>query len=96
MSKEKLLKFPTKVNNHVYEILVIIMDKSSLYLRIDNPDYPLGLINKKSIDMIGLGSGGSLISTYLAKNGIGKLTLIDGDILLEHNIIRHVCALYRL
>ncbi|MGC1928013.1 MAG: ThiF family adenylyltransferase [Candidatus Nitrosopolaris sp.] len=70
------------------------MDKSSLYLRIDNPDYPLGLINKKSIDMIGLGSGGSLISTYLAKSGIGKLTLIDGDILLEHNIIRHVCALY--
>ena len=94
LSKEKLLKFPTKVNNHVYEILVIIMDKSSLYLRIDNPDYPLGLINKKSIGIIGLGSGGSLISTYLAKSGIGKLTLIDGDILLEHNIIRHVCALY--
>ncbi|MFZ0224771.1 MAG: ThiF family adenylyltransferase, partial [Candidatus Nitrosopolaris sp.] len=65
-----------------------------LYLRIDNPDYPLSLINKKSICIIGLGSGGSLISTYLAKSGIGKLTLIDGDILLEHNIIRHVCALY--
>ena len=94
LSKEKLLKFPTKVNNHVYEIIVIIMDKSSLYLRIDNPDYPLGLINKKSIGIIGLGSGGSLISTYLAKSGIGKLILIDGDILLEHNIIRHVCALY--
>jgi hypothetical protein len=67
LAKEKLLKFPTKVNNHVYEILVIIMDKSSLYLRIDNPDYPLSLINKKSICIIGLGSGGSLISTYLAK-----------------------------
>jgi molybdopterin/thiamine biosynthesis adenylyltransferase len=92
--KEKLLKFPTKVNNHVYEIIVIIIDDSSFYLRIDNPDYPLGLINKKSIGVIGLGSGGSLISTYLAKSGIGKLTLIDGDILLEHNIIRHVCAIY--
>ncbi len=93
LSKEKLLKFYTKVNNHVLEILVIIMDKSSLYLRIDNPDYPLSRINKRSICVIGLGSGGSLIATYLAKSGIGKLTLIDGDILLEHNIIRHVCAI---
>jgi molybdopterin/thiamine biosynthesis adenylyltransferase len=94
LAKEKLLKFKTKVNNQVHEILVIIMDRSSLYLRIDNPDYPLSRINKRSICVIGLGSGGSLISTYLAKSGIGKLTLIDGDILLEHNIIRHVCAIY--
>jgi molybdopterin/thiamine biosynthesis adenylyltransferase len=93
LAKEKLLKFHSKVNNHVHEILVIIMDKSSLYLRIDNPDYPLSRINKRSICVIGLGSGGSLISTYLAKSGVGKLTLIDGDILLEHNIIRHVCAI---
>jgi hypothetical protein len=94
LAQEKLLKFHTNVNNHVNEIVVIIMDKSSLYLRIDNPDYPLSRINKRNICVIGLGSGGSLISTYLAKSGIGKLTLIDGDILLEHNIIRHVCAIY--
>jgi len=93
LAKEKLLKFHTKVDNHVHEILVIIMDKSSLYLRIDNPDYSLNRINKRSICIIGLGSGGSLISTYLAKSGIGELILIDGDILLEHNIIRHVCAI---
>jgi molybdopterin/thiamine biosynthesis adenylyltransferase len=94
LAKEKLLKFNTKVNDHVHEILVIIMDKSSLYLRIDNADYPLTRINKKCVCVIGLGSGGSLISIYLAKSGIGKLILIDGDILLEHNIIRHVCAIY--
>jgi molybdopterin/thiamine biosynthesis adenylyltransferase len=94
LAKEKLLKFNTKVNDHVHEILVIIMDKSSLYLRINNADYPLTRINKKCVCVIGLGSGGSLISIYLAKSGIGKLILIDGDILLEHNIIRHVCAIY--
>jgi molybdopterin/thiamine biosynthesis adenylyltransferase len=94
LAKEKLLKFNTKVNDHVHEILVIIMDKSSLYLRIDNADYPLTRINKKCVCVIGLGSGGSLISIYLAKSAIGKLILIDGDILLEHNIIRHVCAIY--
>ena len=38
LAKEKLLKFKTKVNNQVHEILVIIMDRSSLYLRIDNPE----------------------------------------------------------
>ncbi len=58
------------------EIIVIIMDKSS-YLRIDNPDYPLGLINKKSIGIIGLGSGGSLISTYVTKSWHARKTNPD-------------------
>ena len=42
--------------------------------------YPLNAINNSSVAIIGLGSGGSLISSYLAKSGLGELILIDGDV----------------
>jgi len=80
-------------NNNLYEIFVIIQDYSNLYLRIDTPEYPLAIINKKNVAIIGLGSGGSLIALHLAKSGIGNLTLIDGDIIMDHNIVRHICSL---
>jgi len=82
-----------KRNNNSYEIFVIIEDYSNLYLRIDTPEYPLAIINKKNVAIIGLGSGGSLIALHLAKSGIGNLTLIDGDIIMDHNIVRHICSL---
>jgi hypothetical protein len=80
-------------NNNLYEIFVIIQDYSNLYLRIDTPEYPLAIINKKNVAIIGLGSGGSLIALHLAKSGIGNLTLIDGDVIMDHNIVRHICSL---
>jgi molybdopterin/thiamine biosynthesis adenylyltransferase len=80
-------------SNNLYEIFVIIQDYSNLYLRIDTPEYPLAIINKKNVAIIGLGSGGSLIALHLAKSGIGNLTLIDGDVIMDHNIVRHICSL---
>jgi molybdopterin/thiamine biosynthesis adenylyltransferase len=80
-------------SNSLYEIFVIIQDYSNLYLRIDTPEYPLAIINKKNVAIIGLGSGGSLIALHLAKSGIGNLTLIDGDVIMDHNIVRHICSL---
>src|SRR5918994_2190095 len=44
-------------SNNLYEILVIIQDYSNLYLRIDTPEHPLAIINKKNVAIIGLGSG---------------------------------------
>jgi molybdopterin/thiamine biosynthesis adenylyltransferase len=84
-----------KINssNNFYEIFVIIQDYSNLYLRIATPEYPLAIINKKNVAIIGLGSGGSLIALHLAKSGIGNLTLIDGDVIMDHNIVRHICSL---
>ncbi len=79
--------------NNLYEILVIIQDYSNLYLRIATPEYPLSIINKKNVAIIGLGSGGSLIALHLAKSGVGNLTLIDGDVIMDHNIVRHICSL---
>ena len=94
LKEERSLKnFVKDISNNIYEIFVIIQDFSNLYIRIDTPDYPLGIINKKNVAIIGLGSGGSLIALHLAKSGIGKLTLIDGDVLMDHNIVRHICSL---
>jgi len=80
-------------SNCLYEIFLIIQDYANLYLRIDTPEYPLAIINKKNVAIIGLGSGGSLIALHLAKSGIGSLTLIDGDVIMDHNIVRHICSL---
>ena len=88
-----LKNFVKDSNNNLYEIFVIIQDYSNLYLRIDTPEYPLAIINKKNVAIIGLGSGGSLIVLHLAKSGIGNLTLIDGDVIMDHNIVRHICSL---
>ena len=54
---------------------------------------PWGILNNKKIAIIGMGSGGSLISFYLAKAGIKNFILIDDDVFLEHNIIRHFCSM---
>jgi molybdopterin/thiamine biosynthesis adenylyltransferase len=93
--KESSLKIFIKDSetNNLYEILVIIQDYSNLYLRIATPEYPLSIINKKNVAIIGLGSGGSLIALHLAKSGVGNLTLIDGDVIMDHNIVRHICSL---
>jgi ThiF family len=91
--ESSLKNFVTDSSNNKYEILVIIQDYSNLYRRIATPEYPLGIIIKKNVAILGLGSGGSLIALYLAKSGIGNLTLIDGDVIMDHNIVRHICSL---
>jgi hypothetical protein len=91
--ESSIKNFVTDINNKKYEILVIIQDYSNLYRRIATPEYPLGIIIKKNVAIIGLGSGGSLIALHLAKSGIGNLTLIDGDVIMDHNIVRHICSL---
>jgi molybdopterin/thiamine biosynthesis adenylyltransferase len=91
--ESSLKNFVIDSSNNQYEILVIIQDYSNLYRRIATPEYPLGIIIKRNVAIIGLGSGGSLIALYLAKSGIGNLTLIDGDVIMDHNIVRHICSL---
>ena len=45
------------------------------------------------VAVIGLGSGGSVVATQLARCGVGRLRLVDFDRLEVHNIARHVCGL---
>jgi molybdopterin/thiamine biosynthesis adenylyltransferase len=48
---------------------------------------------EKTATVIGLGTGGSLVATELAKNGVGAFRLVDFDRLETHNIARHACGL---
>lgn len=48
---------------------------------------------KKSVGIVGLGSGGSPIAVELAKAGVGKFTLIDFDRIELSNVARHICGI---
>ncbi|NTU81874.1 MAG: ThiF family adenylyltransferase [Chloroflexales bacterium] len=47
----------------------------------------------KCVAVIGLGSGGSLVATMLARCGLGRMRLVDFDRLEVHNLARHACGL---
>ncbi|NNJ11786.1 ThiF family adenylyltransferase [Chloroflexales bacterium ZM16-3] len=54
---------------------------------------PDGALAGRCVTVIGLGSGGSLIATQLARCGVGHMRLVDFDRLEAHNIARHACPL---
>lgn len=47
----------------------------------------------RSVAIVGLGSGGSLIADQLARAGVGHLVLIDRDRIEVENVGRHLCDL---
>jgi len=51
------------------------------------------LLKNKKVAVVGLGTGGSVIASELAKAGVGRFVLIDYDRLEVHNIARHICGL---
>jgi molybdopterin/thiamine biosynthesis adenylyltransferase len=50
-------------------------------------------LEKKSVAVVGLGSGGSTIAVALAQAGIGRMVLVDRDRLEVANVSRHACGL---
>ncbi len=52
---------------------------------------PTDEMAQKSVAIIGLGSGGSLIAWWLAATGLGKIILVDPDRLETVNVWRHLC-----
>ncbi len=50
----------------------------------------LGLLKKKRVGIIGLGSGGGFVALALAMSGIGHFVLVDDDLLETSNIARHI------
>jgi molybdopterin/thiamine biosynthesis adenylyltransferase len=68
------------------------VDFDRLFLRIDKKETPLGVLNAKKVAIIGMGSGGSVLATQLAKSGVKNFIFIDNDRLETHNIVRHICS----
>jgi molybdopterin/thiamine biosynthesis adenylyltransferase len=52
--------------------------------RVDEP-----LLREKLVLIVGVGSVGSQIAELLAKSGVGRLVLVDGEALDERNLLRH-------
>ncbi|MEU7742522.1 ThiF family adenylyltransferase [Nonomuraea sp. NPDC049158] len=51
------------------------------------------VLRRKSVAVLGLGSGGSFIVRELAKAGVGRFLLLDHDRLEVGNVSRHECGL---
>ena len=47
------------------------------------------ILTNKRVAVIGLGSAGSKIAVSLARSGVRKLLLVDDDVLLPENLVRH-------
>lgn len=52
-----------------------------------------GVLSRKHVVIVGLGSFGSQIAVELSKAGIGEFSLFDFDRIELHNISRHTCTL---
>ncbi len=64
-------------------------DESSLILRA-GPDAPL--LRTIRAALFGAGALGGYVGTTLAESGIGFLDIVDGDVLLPENVVRHVAG----
>lgn len=94
LSEEKLIIAMDKENNP--HVLISSTTKEKLFsipLVTEEPKKRLpnqlvGL-NEKKIGLVGLGSLGSKIAQSLARTGIRKFYLVDDDIFLPGNLLRH-------
>ena len=64
-------------------------DESSLILRA-GPD--AGALRSIGATLFGAGALGGHVGTALAESGLGRLDIVDGDVLLPENVVRHVAG----
>jgi molybdopterin/thiamine biosynthesis adenylyltransferase/ubiquitin-protein ligase len=76
--------FSFKSDEELFTIPLIFAKKQEQRL----PDYLRSLEDKK-IGIVGLGSLGSKVALSLARMGVAKFYLVDDDIFLPGNIVRH-------
>lgn len=50
---------------------------------------PYQVLADRSVGLVGCGSAGSKIATALARAGVGRLVLVDDDLLLPENLVRN-------
>ena len=54
----------------------------------------LSLLSKKTVAVFGLGGVGSYAAEAIARSGVGKILLVDNDVVSKSNINRQLCALH--
>lgn len=69
----------------------VVPAKADLYSR-SKGILEIGILEKKHVAIIGLGSFGSQIAIELSKAGVGEFSLFDFDRVELHNLARHICT----
>ena len=64
-------------------------DESNLILRA-GPDAPV--LRTSRVTLFGAGALGGHVGTALAESGLGSLDVVDGEVLLPENVVRHVAG----
>ena len=82
----------------IFETSSGLCEKEEYKLKIDIFSRNTGILEsdimlEKGALIIGCGSVGSLVALELARAGVGRFFLIDGDIMSYHNICRHQCGI---
>jgi len=67
-------------------VKVAIIPASADFPRLDAAHT---LLKSRSVALIGCGSLGSKVGVMLARSGVGRFVLIDDDVLLPDNLVRH-------
>ena len=89
---ETVLSNPETEARERLNVETVEMDR--LFIRVEHDEMtPLDELREKKVAFVGLGSGGGLIASYLAKAGVKNLVFIDDDIYETHNVVRHVCGM---
>ena len=70
----------------------VVRLSTDLFLRLQGI-YDSPLLAARTVGIIGLGSGGSLVAVELGKAGVGRFLLVDFDRVRVHNVSRHACGL---
>jgi len=66
-------------------------DSETRRLRAGAPE-TVATLNKKTVAIVGVGAVGSFLADMLARAGIGRLHLVDHDLLRPGNCIRHLAG----
>ena len=79
------------MNNEMEEIALQPgpTDESNLILRA-GPDAPV--LRTSRVTLFGAGALGGHVGTALAESGLGSLDVVDGEVLLPENVVRHVAG----
>ena len=90
-AKDALVMACAGMNNEVEAIALQpgLTDESSLILRA-GPDAPV--LRTVRATLFGAGALGGYVGTTLAESGLGHLDIVDGDVLLPENVVRHVAG----
>lgn len=70
----------------------IVSFQSQIFERVKSI-VEIEILAKKTIAVIGLGTGGSTVALELAKCGVGTFKLVDYDHIEVHNVSRHICGI---